>query len=125
MRCRLKANLKVILSAMGVVALQLTSVVGVEGYRIDQRIGTGGQSAAQFDWLFAVKNDDLRTALNQVVWQRTVATMGNCLPTRCGRRESEKRISRSARSDGCCERIACPSHPGRPLAELRNIPPAP
>jgi hypothetical protein len=43
------------------------------------------------------------------------------LATRCGRRESEKRISQSTRSEGCCERIACPSHPGRPLTELRNI----
>jgi hypothetical protein len=52
-------------------------MVGVEGYCVDQGIGAELKSPGQVTGSFAVKNDDLRTSLDEVVWQWTVATMGN------------------------------------------------
>ena len=48
-----------------------------EGYRVDQGVGAQAQSPGQFAGLFAVKKDNLHTALGEVAWQRTDAPMCN------------------------------------------------
>jgi len=56
---------------------QLASMLKADGYQVDQGVGAQAQISDQFAGLFAVKKDNLHTALGEVAWQRTDAPMCN------------------------------------------------